>query len=356
MRGKFGQIWVMGLAIGAIAFTATAGAQGLTNPYRVAEDWLVLPEGRQMGAAGDLDLDIDGKHIWAVIRCDAGPEHFGYECLDSDLDPVVKIEITTGKVVASMGKGLFIWPHGLEVDADGNIWVTDSVRDDAIPEGDGRGHVAYKFSPEGEVLMMLGTLGEAGDGEHHFNAPADVVVDSNGNVYVADGHFPESNGRVVKFSPSGDYLGEWGNTGYGPGEFGLLHAMAIDAQDRIYVADRPNARVQLFDTDGNHISTWRQFGTPSGIFIDANNKVYVSDSESDWEINPGWEVGIRIGDAQTGWVREFIRFPWADPRYVAGSGAEFVVADSEGNVYAGEPFRRTIQKYYRIDAPRKLDE
>lgn len=340
----------------SMSFPGTVNAQGMSNPYRLVEDWLILPEGREMGAAGDLDLDIDGEHIWAVIRCDAGPEHFGYECLDSDLDPVLRIELATGKVVASMGKGLFIWPHGLEVDPDGNIWVTDAVRPPAIPEGDGRGHVAYKFSPDGEILMTLGTLGEAGEGEDHFNAPADVVVDSKGYIYVADGHFPEGNGRVVKFSPDGEYVGEWGKPGYGPGEFALLHALAIDSQDRIYVADRPNARVQLFDTDGNHISTWRQFGTPSGVFVDDNDRVYVADSESDWEINPGWEVGIRIGDARTGWVTEFIRFPWADPRYVAGAGAEFAVADKDGNVYAGEPFRRTLQKYYRIDSPRKLDE
>jgi hypothetical protein len=356
MKNGVRQIWTTGLFAAVVAFGSTASAQGLTNPYRLAEDWLVLPEGRQMGAAGDLDLDVDGQHIWAVIRCDAGPEDFGHECLDSDLDPIVRIEIATGRMVFSMGGGLFIWPHGLEVDAEGNVWVTDSVRDDAIPEGDGRGHVVHKFSPDGEVLMTLGTPGEAGDGERHFDSPADVVVSSGGNVFVADGHWADGNGRVVEFSPSGQYLDEWGTTGYGPGEFGLLHALAIDARDRIYVADRPNARIQIFDTDGNHISTWRQFGTPSGIFVDADDKVYVADSESDWKINPGWEVGIRIGDARTGWVREFIRFPWADPRHVAGSGAEFVVADSEGNVYAGEPFKRTIRKYYRVDAPRRLDE
>jgi DNA-binding beta-propeller fold protein YncE len=255
-----------------------------------------------------------------------------------------------------MGKGLFIWPHGLEVDADGNIWVTDAVRDNAIPKGDGRGHVAYKFSPDGEVLMTLGTLGEPGGGETHFRGPADVVVSSSGDIFVADGHWEDGNNRVVKFSPDGEYIGEWGKTGYGPGEFRVLHALAVDSQDRIYVADRPNARVQIFDTDGNHISTWRQFGTPSGIYVDHNDKVYVADSESDWKINPGWEVGIRIGDAQTGWVTEFIRFPWADPRVEPGSGAEFAIADKDGNVYAGEPFRRYLQKYYRIDSPRKLED
>jgi len=340
---------------GILVFTGTASAQGLPNPYRLENDWLVMPEGRQMGAAGDLDIDVDGKHLWAVIRCDAGPEDFGHECLNSDLDPIVKIDIATGEVVFSMGKGLFIWPHGLEVDLQGNIWVTESVRDNAIPAGDGRGHVVYKFSPEGEVLMMLGTLGEAGNGKRHFNGPADVVVTSDGNVFVADGHWPEGNSRVVRFSPEGEYLDEWGTKGHGPGEFSLLHALAVDKRDRIFVADRQNARIQLFDTEGNHISTWRQFGTPSGIFIDAHDNVYVADSESDWNINPGWEIGLRVGDAATGWVRYFARFPWGDPRVRPGSGAEFVVADEDGNLYAGEPFRRTIQKYYRIDVQRKLD-
>ena len=114
------------------------------------------------------------------------------------------------------------------------------------------------------------------------------------------------------------------------------------------MADRSNSRIQIFDQQGAHLATWTQFGRPSGIFFDDNDKIYVSDSESDNVQNPGWEMGIRIGDAQTGWVDAFVRYPWGDPRKTRGSGAEFVAADRDGNLYAGEPFIRELRKYVKV--------
>jgi len=326
---------------------AQAMAQALPNPYRAVDTWAKLPEGRTMGAVGGMAIDPDGHHIWAVIRCDATARNrFGNECLDSDLDPILKFD-SDGNVVESFGGGMFIWPHGIDVDPDGNVWVTDAVSEARTPQGT-RGHQVIKFSPQGEVLMVLGTPGIAGDGPNHFNAPADVVVADNGDIFIADGHGNNTNNRVVKFSGDGSYLTAWGNTGYAPGEFRTLHALAIDSRGRLFVGDRSNNRIQIFDQEGNFITQWTQFGRPSGIFFDEHDNIYVSDSESDDVQNPGWEMGIRIGDAKTGWVHYFVLLLTGDPRRTASDGAEYVVVDRNGNMYGGEPFKRKIQKYVRV--------
>jgi hypothetical protein len=329
----------------AFGGASAALAQVLPNPYRAVDGWAKLPGGREIGAVGDVDIDLDGRHVWAVLRCDAGGDRFGYECLDSDLDVVIKFD-PEGNQVASFGGGMFIWPHGLHVDRQGNVWVTDAA---SAERTDGRrGHQVVKFSPEGRVLLTLGTPGVPGNDATHFNAPSDVVTSANGDVFVADGHGDNTNNRVVKFAPDGTFIEAWGRTGYAPGEFRTLHAIAIDSRGRVFVGDRSNNRIQLFDQQGTHLATWTQFGRPSGIFFDGNDRIVVADSESDDVQNPGWEMGIRIGDAATGWVDEFILYQWGDPRETAGNGAEFAAADRAGNIYAGEPRPRRLQKYVRV--------
>jgi len=329
-----------------LSVSSRAFAQALPNPYRAVDGWAKFSDDREIGAVGDVAIDPDGVHVWAVLRCEAGPDRFGYECLDSDLDVVIKFD-AEGNAVDSFGGGMFIWPHGMDVDPDGNVWVTDAVSEARTPVGT-RGHQVIKFSPKGEVLMVLGTPGIAGTGMRHFNAPSDVVVADNGEIFVADGHGDDTNNRVVKFSSDGTFVKAWGRAGYAPGEFRTLHAIAIDSRGRLFVADRSNNRIQLFDQDGNVLAIWTQFGRPSGISFDQRGRIYVADSESDDLQNPGWEMGIRIGDAETGWVDEFILYPWGDPRDPAGNGAEFVAADRDGNLYGGEPRPRKLQKYVRV--------
>jgi hypothetical protein len=337
------------LALLCGALTQQAEGQALPNPYRLVDGWAKLAEGREIGAVGDLDLDPDGRHVWAILRCDAGAERFGYECLDSDLDVVVKFA-PDGNAVLAFGGGLFIWPHGLEVDAGGNVWVTDAASEERTSgaAARGRGHQVIKFSPRGEVLMRLGTPGVPGNDARHFNAPSDVAVAANGDIFVADGHGDTTNNRVVKFRSDGTFVKAWGRTGYAPGEFRTLHAIAIDGRGRVFVGDRSNNRIQVFDQNGAHLATWTQFGRPSGIFFDHLGRVVVADSESDDIENPGWDMGIRIGDAATGAVHEFILYPWGDPRNRAGTGAEFAVVDRDGNLYGGEPRPRRLQKYVRV--------
>jgi DNA-binding beta-propeller fold protein YncE len=295
--------------VALLVFAASAAqSQALPNPYRLVDGWAQLPDGREIGAVGDVIIDPDGRHIWAVIRCDAGPELFGWECLESNLDPIIKFD-PERNVVESFGGGMFIWPHGIDVDNDGNVWVTDAASPERTDET--RGHQVIKFSPTGDVLMVLGTPGEMGAEVDHLNSPADVVVADNGDVFVADGHAADGNNRVMKFSGEGRFIKAWGQTGYGPGEFRTLHTIAIDRLGRVFVGDRTN-------------------------------------NESDDVQNPGWEMGIRIGDALTGWVDEFILYQWGDPRETAGNGAEFVAIDAAGNLYGGEPRPRNLQKYVRV--------
>jgi len=205
-----------------------------------------------------------------------------------------------------------------------------------------------KFSPEGKVLTTLGVSGEAGSGPDHFNSPSDVAVAANGDVFIADGHNENGNNRIVKFSSAGKFVAAWGKSGWAPGEFHAIHAIAIDSRGRVFVGDRGNNRIQIFDQDGKSLAVWTQFGKPSGIFFDSKDQIYVADSESDDVQNPGWEMGIRIGDAKSGWVNAFIVYPWGDPRKTAGDGAEFVAVDKDGNIYGGEPNPKRLQKYVRV--------
>ena len=341
---------VLAAAVYAFIAGSTVSAQALPNPYRLVDGWAQLPGNRPLGAVGKVAIDPDGRHVWAVIRCEplADPARFGDECRDSKADVIYKFS-PDGKVVTSFGGGgMFIWPHGLEVDRSGNVWVTDAVSPDRIPRGDKRGHQVVKFSPEGKVLMTLGTPGTPGAGPDHFTSPSDIVVAPNGDIFVADGHNDDGNNRVMKFASDGKLIKTWGKTGYAPGEFRSMHAIALDSRGRLFVADRSNNRIQLFDQEGKFLTQWTQFGRPSGIFFDSKDQIYVADSESDDVQNPGWEMGIRIGDARTGWVHTFIQYQWGDPRVTAGTGAEFVAADREGNLYGGEPRPKKLQKYVRV--------
>lgn len=350
--------WLTLLAVAALAAgTTQTRAQILDNPYRMVDSWAKMPPGREMGAPGKLLMAPDGNSIWAIVRCEArgepinrNPSSFrgirGKECLNSTLDSIVQFDLQ-GNVLASFGGGLLIWPHGLGIDPDGNIWVTDGVASANIPAGEERGHQVIKFSPGGEVLLRIGTPGVAGGGKDHLTSPSDVAFAPNGDVLIADGHYADGNNRIVRFTSDGRYVSEFGRFGYGPGEFNQIHGLATDDAGRLYVADRGNNRIQIFEPEGEHVASWTQFGRPSGIYI-LGQTIYVADSESDDFENPGYDIGIRIGEIATGWVRYFIPYPWSNPKLRFGAGAEFVAVDREGNIYGGEPIPRNIQKYVRV--------
>jgi len=298
--------------------------------YREA-GWGKFPDGRKWGQTSAIDIDRNGN-IWVFERCGAN------SCAGSSVAPVVKLD-PSGKVLKTFGAGMFVFPHGIHVDRAGDVWVTDA-------DGkDGKGHQAVKFSPGGRVLLTLGKAGVAGDGPDTFNRPSDVVTAPNGDIFVADGHGGDSNARIVKFSKDGKFIKAWGKKGTAPGEFDVPHAIAIDSQGRIFVGDRSNNRVQIFDQDGNFLAEWKQFGRPSGIFIDANDTIYVADHMSNAKLNPGVKRGVRIGSARDGTVRALIPGLGADPEYQ--SVGEGVAADARGDVYWAETAGMTVRKYVK---------
>ena len=313
-------------------------ANSAPNPYRIVENWAKMPEGRTWGATSAVDVDRRGN-IWVGERCGANT------CGGSNLPPVLEFD-PSGKLLKSFGSGMFVFPHGFHVDKDGNVWVTDTIPTSG--EGvAGKGHTVVKFSPEGKVLMTLGKPGVAGDGPDTFNQPSDVVVASNGDIFVADGHGGNSNARIVKFSKDGKFIKAWGKKGAAPGELDTPHAIALDSKGRLFVGDRNNNRIQIFDQEGSFMAEWKQFGRPSGIYIDRNDTIYVSDSESNTKRNPGWKRGIRIGSARDGSLIAFIPDPEPNPDNSATSGAEGVAADAMGNVYGAEVGPRALKKYVK---------
>jgi len=327
----------------AIAVISTSGLSGIRlfaqekfdpngapNPYRMLDNWAQLPEGRPWGAPIGVELDhSDGKSIWVFDRCGAD------NCAGSNLAPIMKFD-SSGKLIANFGAGMFNYPHGLFVDREGNVWVTDSRG-----EG-GKGHTVIKFAPDGKVLMTLGKPGVSGDGPGMLNSPSDVVVSPKGDIFVADGHGEKTNDRIMKISKDGKFIKAWGKHGSGPGEFDVPHTITLDSTGRVFVGDRSNSRIQIFDADGKFLAEWKQFGRPSSVFIDKNDTIYVADSQSDEKRNPGFKQGVRIGSAKDGKLTAFI--PLVDPQL---QSAEEVAADDEGNIYAGFTSKRNLKKFVK---------
>ena len=197
------------------------------NPYREDVGWAKLPAGRKWGAAIGVDIDRDGKSVWVFDRCATADD-----CSGSNLAPIQKFD-PSGKLVLSFGAGMFNYPHGLYVDRDNNIWVSDGRA-----KNNGKGHTVMKFSPDGKLLMTLGKPGVAGDGPDTFNAPSDVLVAPNGDIFVADGHGGETNARIVKFAKEGKFIKTWGKKGEGAGRVRRA-ARARDGFRRTAVRRRP---------------------------------------------------------------------------------------------------------------------
>ena len=301
------------------------------NPYRTMENHFKLPEGRVWGAAGGVAVDSH-DHIWALDRCG------GNSCAGSKLDTVLEFD-QSGKLIKSFGGGMFIFPHGLFIDKDDNLWICDGQGKDGI------GHQVIKFSPDGKVLMRLGKAGTPGIGPDEFNMPSAAIVAPNGDIFVADGHGGNSNARIVKFSPDGKFIKTWGKPGTGPSEFNNPHGLAFDSKGRLFVCDRGNNRLQIFDQDGKLLDAWTQFGRPAGIFIDKRDGILVADSDSSSDVNPGWNRGLRIGRVKDATVLAFIPDP--GPGGKGTTAAESVAVDSHGAIYGAEVGYKDLKKYVK---------
>jgi sugar lactone lactonase YvrE len=313
------------LVVTTIAATVGAQTSRPSNPYHEEANWAKLPAGAKWGGVISVDPASNGD-IWVFHRGET---------------PLLRFD-PSGKVVKSFGAGMVVQAHGMTVDRDGNVWVTDAQIKD------GKGNQVLKFSPDGKLLMTLGKAGVAGGGNDVFSGPCDVAIAQNGDIFVADGHMADVPvNRIMKFSKDGTFIKAWGKRGKGPGEFDTPHSIAIDSRGRIFVADRSNSRIQIFDQDGRFLDQWKQFGRPSGVFIDRNDNMIVADSQSNSTQNPGYTRGVRVGSAKDGKVMALIPFVEPDPEKNNNAGVEGVAIDAKGNVFAAEVSTQTLKKYVK---------
>ena len=379
------------------AWSSATPTNDLPNPYNTIEGWAKLPAGREWGSTSAVDIDKDGKSVWVAERCgtrpgpNGGPSQATNSCWDaaagkmSDFDPVLKFD-KDGKLVKSFGAGMMVFPHGIHVDRDGNIWVTDgndnlprrrpgAPADAPMPPAPAKvvGHQVFKFSPDGKVLLTLGKPGGNPPGADaadpaSFYQPNDVITYPNGNILVAEGH-GGANSRLILFDKTGKFLKQFGKRGTAlEGEFDQPHSLAFDSKGRLFVADRANNRIQILDPETfKTTDTWYQFSRLSGIFI-KDDIIYGADSESA-SVNPShykWLRGIRIGSAKDGKVTAFIPDPShkgltyseADGKLVStmadGSrpptgtlAAEGVAVDKDGIIYGAEVGPHKLQRYVK---------
>ena len=352
------------LGLGAAAFIAfhDAGAslqaqgkvpnvitgEGLPNPAPVVtRNWGTLPAGRTWGTSAGIEIDpIDGN-VWAYERCGAGTAGGGpVDCENNPVDPVFKFDRKTGAVLANIGKGVMVTPHGINVDKQGNVWIADFAGNKA---GD-RGHQVHKFSPKGEKLLSLGIAGKPGSADGQFNQPNDVVVGPDGSIYVSDGHDAQgfttpqqvaegikrgATSRIQKFSPDGKFIKSWGGIGVKHGEFRTPHALMFDARGRLWVADRGNHRLEIFDADGRYLESRYMFGRISGFTI-RNNMLYAIDSESGPFNHVNWRNGVRIGPVDEDRVTAFVPPFEREDRVYQGVAGEGIAVDADGVIFAAE--------------------
>ena len=342
----------------------------VANPYNSNHDFFKLPEGRKWGSTSTIDIDKDGKSIWIAERCGSN------SCLDSatgqikDVGTVMKFD-ETGKLVTAFGNGLLVFPHGMHVDTDGNVWVTDgqdnaprpargaapaagaaaAPRPAPVPgpgAGATKGHQVFKFSPDGKLLLTIGKPGgSVAPGECCFQ-PNDVITSPDGKfIFIAEGHSSSAGwtAKMMKFDATGKMVKEWGKWGNGDGDFDQPHALAFDSKGLLYVGDRNNNRIQVFDQEGNFKEKFYQFSRPSGIYIDKNDNLYVADSESKSvsRNHQDWLRGIRIGSLKDKKVTAFIPDP--SPDATGTSAAEGVVVDAKGNVFGAEVGPQRVSRY-----------
>jgi sugar lactone lactonase YvrE len=310
------------------------------NPYRTIENWAKLPEGRTWGSTSAVEIDRDGKSVWVAERCGAN------SCAGKTDDPILHFD-ASGKLIKSFGSGMLLFPHGIAVDKDDNIWVTDGQA------RDGKGFQVIKFSPDGKVLMTLGKAGGGTDPPESFNQPNDVAIAPNGDIFVAEGHNAGTGtALILKFNKDGKFLKQWGQRGSAPGDLDVPHALAFDSKGRLFVGDRANNRIQIFDQDGKFLDQWTQFSRPSGLFIDKNDILYVTDSESSdkegYGNHSGWKRGIRIGSVKDGVVTAFIPDPLVTTGALpATSAAEGIAVDADGVIYGAEVGSKSLKRYVK---------
>jgi sugar lactone lactonase YvrE len=270
--------------------------------YKVDPDWPQLPAGWNFGETPGVAVDAK-DHVFVLHR----GEH-----------PIIEFT-PEGKLVRSWGDGLFIRPHSIRIDPQGNIWTVDNDT-----------HQVLKMDASGRVRMVIGRRGVSGETEENFNRPTDVAFGPNGEIYVSDGYV---NSRVVKFSKEGRYVTAWGKKGKAPGEFNLPHSIAVDKQGRVYVGDRENYRLQIFDADGKFLKEWTNVGSPWGLDLRPDQTLFIADGYNDRIVKVDLDGKILGAFGNNGRMA-------GELSYVHNLGL-----DNAGNIYAGEIKNQRIQRF-----------
>ncbi len=326
------------LVVSTLMFLGCAGCSADDTPelqeeskpglrYKVQHGWPSLPDGHALGYVTAVELDSHG-HVFTLHGFRKWVIPFEEEPQSEPL--VLMWNGDDGKLIDSWGAGTFRMPHGLSIDVEDNVWVTDVARNQVL-----------KFSHDGELLMALGEDGVEGWDDKHFALPTDVEFGIDGTVYVSDGY---GNCRVVNFTPDGVYQFEWGECGNGIRQFNIPHGLAIDRQGRVYVADRENDRVQVFEADGEFIAEWHSGGKwrPQGLSISpTKEELFVVDGG---EQPPSFPDRSRVVvlDFSGHQVAEFGRFGNQDGQFMAGHD---VTVSPDGLVYVVDIVGRRLQRF-----------
>jgi hypothetical protein len=333
----------------------------LPNPYRLVEGWATLPKSMNGGRWGEVirvHVARDGN-IWVFHRCFNVVPPGSATCINrGEANPPILQFDPSGRLLKSFGAGLFAYPHGFTIDNDGNLWTSDVNDSETVlgmsaknAAGVVMGQEVLKLSADGKVLMTLGKEGVAGNGPDTFDRPTGVAIAPNGDIFVSDGHNPNkfNTARIVKFAKDGQFIKTWGRKGAAPGDFDEPHDIFIGgSQNRVYVADRRNNRLQVFDQDGSFIVAWRQFGQPSSVFVGKDDTIYVGASFPDPAAKKGELRGIVIGDARDGSLKAFIPDPSDLDKVVRGTSASGIAADDMGSIFAADVGTQNLRKYVKV--------
>ncbi len=297
--------------------------------HEVVADWPKLPEAHVLGLCAGVGVDAQNRVFVFHRSGRKWSNPFPTEPIEAPTVSV--IDGTSGKLLSSWGANMFIMPHGLTVDHESNLWLTDVGL-----------HQIFKFTPEGRLLLTLGERGKPGNDHSHFNLPTDVAVLRDGSFYVGDGY---KNTRVMKFTTDGKFEFEWGTKGKGNGQFNLPHGIAIDAQGRVIVCDRENERLQVFDAKGGFLHEWKgpQIGKPYGVEISINGHIFIIDGGSP-SLKPA-ERGKAVELDSHGQVLDtFGSFGKEPGQFQLGHD---IAIDPDGAVYVAEGTGARVQKFVR---------
>ena len=317
-----------------LTLTTWAVAIAAERHYEVVRDWPALPANHVLGQC--VGVGVDSRSNVFVFH------HSGREWTTPfPKEPIARPTVSliagqTGKLLAAWGAGLFIMPHGLTVDVQDNVWVTDVGL-----------HQVLKFTPAGKLLLTLGERGVPGSDRTHFNRPTDVAVLPDGSCYVSDGY---ENSRVVKFNAEGQYEFAWGNAGSALGEFDLPHGIAVDRRGRVFVCDRSNDRLQIFDPRGHFLAAWKgpQIGRPYGVSVGPEGQVFVIDGgEHDEDDGPAGKPGrssFMELDAEGRLLGRGGSFGTKPGQFEVGHD---LAAARDGSVYVADAQSQRVQKFVR---------